>query len=231
MGFREEVIAHFMDEEGLVSGVRDPGKWTSGNGLLYTGIFYTLLCLRREVQPGDMERFKKTVNLCYVDRGSQVFPGLLERNDKRPDLQAHDDYHGVVTASALLNTRHVHDVFAWGYANNWSYNNVDPEKWTFRTWHGRFPGQVAYYTMAARENPGVFGPCVLASKITTNALADPADAGGKILVWLMIEGVKGQHALCDEAGRFWYERMRRDYGSLGALFAKYFGPHHPFATV
>lgn len=214
-----------MDEDGLVTIDRDPGRWSTGNGLLYTGIFYTLLFLRGEALPEDVVRFSKTVYNCW-----QV-PGVLNRNPGRPDLESHDDYIGVMAASYHLNTPHAKIICGYGEKHWWSFNNVDPCKWALQTYHGRFPGLVGYYRMAARKPPGMLQSLMLNAKITASACPSE-NASGKILTWLMTTVLEAENKpYFGDSIELWKARMKHDYKTLNGLFSTYFKPSHPFSQV
>lgn len=227
MTFKEEVLAHYMDSEGLVTTDRDPGKWTTGNGLLYTGIFYSILALSRQADAADVRRFSDAVDPCWVGEHE----GLLERNDGREDLQAHDDYIGVVAASYLLNTPHASKIESYGSKRCFNYNNVKPNEFSFRTWQGRFPGLIGFYRAAAKKEQGLIQKLGFSVTITSNALTSKEYYGSKILAWLRIQVIKQQTFDCRDAIEFWERRFRKDYGSLAALLAGYFGEKHVFARA
>jgi hypothetical protein len=237
MRFKEEILKHYLDVDKLVTIDRDPGKWSSGNSLLFTGLFYTILHKLREATPEDVERFSEAVGLCWEGSKEQAIPGLLERNDGREDREAHDDYVGVVAASFHLGTRHAGDIYAYGKAHFWSFDNVHPGVFSFQNWarnfHGRFPGLVGFYHAGVRQHPGFINNIQLASKILANAYSDKTDIDGKLMTWLMISVLEQTDycALVGDAMDVWNKQFRKNYGTLGKMLAPYFGASHPFSRV
>lgn len=225
MNFKGEVLNHYMDREGLVTIDRNPTPWSTGNGLMHTGVFYTILFLRGEIDESDLKRFTSAVDGCWEGPLEAPIAGLLERNNNREDLQAHDDYH-VMTASFLLGTYHARMVERYGSSHFWSFNNVTPGKFTLQTWHGRFPGHVGYLRLCADKKPGLFQNFLLDQSIGFNVYSK--DATSKILCWLKIQVAKIK-GYCKDSIEFWEEKLVDQFGSMEMVFAQYFGHNHPFA--
>jgi hypothetical protein len=230
MSFRDEVKAHFMDEDGLVTVDRDPkGKWSTGNGLFNLGLFYTALHMMRQAEIPDVINFIATVHNCWHDKNQ---PGLLDRNPGRPDREAADDYDGVCATSFHFNTHQAKAVLEYGRRNWWFYNNENPGKKEFWSLHARFPGRVAFYKACVpSERTNVFDNLGLAAAITANALSPRDAVDAKLRTWLWITVVEGRCALVDDSIRLWKARAKRDYGNLGRLCAPSFGELHPFARL
>jgi hypothetical protein len=228
MSFKEEVLNSYLDEEGLVSIDKNPSKWSTGNGLLYTGIFYSLLALDNKLTAEDIARFAVAVNRCWLDRYGFTYEGLLERNDKREDLEAHDDYIGICAASYLLKTDHAKKIVEYGKQNFWSYNNVEPGRFVLRTWHGRFFGLIGFYKMAANEDPGWLQRKLLKYSIT-GAAAKNDNSGELILMWLKTLVARQYSDEYKMEVGFWKSAITARFGSLTNLFSKYFGSNHPFS--
>lgn len=232
MNFRDEVVSHFMDEEGLVSVDRDPARWSTGNGLLHTGLFYTLLKLRGELDAGtDVGKFDRAVNRCWTDLDGLPVQGCLERNDGRKDLEAQDDYVGVMAASYHLRTQHAGLICLFGEEHGWCYDNQNPLHPALRTCHLRFPGLVGFYRIAAGKSPGWAQIPLLAASILANSFSPKDATTGKMLTWLIVGVVREKNWLIDRAISIWERRMRSQYETLGKLFEPYFGASHPLSTV
>lgn len=228
MTFKDEILSHYIDEECLVTVDRDPsGRWSTGNGLLYTGLFYSILAVTDNLSIEDVRRFARAVEPCWV----YAYKGLLERNDGRPDQQAHDDYIGVVVASYLLNTYHARAVHDFGKAHCWVFDNVHPTKFSLNCWHGRFPGLVGLYRVCAKQDPGFVQEVGLATSIYANALSGKEKFGGKILTWLKVQALKHQATSCMDAVEYWERKLVKDYGSFANVLAGYFGPDHAFGRA
>jgi hypothetical protein len=91
--FRQEVLSHNLESHDLhVTPVKDPGHWSTANGLLYASMFYTLLRLNDCLTDEDRFRYITAVDRCWVRNGDgSIVDGLLNRNFGRPDEQAQDD--------------------------------------------------------------------------------------------------------------------------------------------
>lgn len=230
MTFKEEILTHYLDSELLVTKDRNPSHWSTGNGLLFTGIFYTLLYLRGECTAEDVDRFCMAVTPCWKDDelGNPI-PGLLERNDKRNELQAHDDYRGVCVASLLLNTPHAKAVEAYGSSHFWCFNNAHPGRIGFRSWFGRFAGFPGLVRLCSRKSPGPLQAFLLGSDIFADSQSKAADP--KILAWLSVIAAKfSAQANCLDAISHWENKIAFEFGSINQVFAESFGTEHPFAA-
>lgn len=220
--FKEEVLGHFIDTEGLVTVDRDPGKWSTGNGILFTSLFYSILFVNNAVTPEDFIRFSKAITRCWV--GKNI--GLLERNDGREDLQAHDDYH-VASASYLLKTYHSEAIWNWGKDHCWSFNNQNPQKWSFKTWHARFLGHVPYLYAASYKKLSFMQTLALkfVLKLTSWESADDV-----MKTWLKVQVLKNIEGF-EKSTQSWENILQQRYGSFGKVLEKYFGTNHPFSQV
>lgn len=151
---KEQVLANYLDPDLQITVDKNPGKWTSGNGLMHTGFFYSLCAALDQVTPEDKERFKQCVELCEDPEG------LYDRNQGRDDKNAHDDACGVVAASAMLGCRFHTDVLDHGRANMFIYNNtddrkfitgLDPRQWQWWSFRARFPFEIVWYYLVNKK--------------------------------------------------------------------------------
>lgn len=142
MSAKDEVVQHYVDQDSLVTIDRDPGRWTTGNGLMHLGFFTCLLAGSDELTAADVVRFNSAV------RGCQVAPGLYDRNPGRPDADSHDDANGVVSGSVVCGLPFHRDVLLYGLKHFFFYDNTDQ---TFDGWKDlwalrlRFPFVVLWY--------------------------------------------------------------------------------------
>lgn len=225
MSFKQEVLDHYMDKDLLVTIDRDPTPWSTGNGLLYTGLFYTLLTLRNELTKEDCERFEKAVRGCEVDG----YHGLYHRNPGRTtDLEAHDDYIGIAAGSFFTNTPMAREIWTYGDCNSWCFNNLDPGKKSPNVWQGRFIGIVCFYTMAAKEDPSFFQKLLFNSAIRGSI--DSNNVSGKILAWLQVQVAKKAN-VCPKACELFEQSIVDDFGGITGLLSQYFPAGHPFGQV
>jgi hypothetical protein len=219
--FKDEIKAHFMDEEGLVTKVRNPGHWSTGNGLLFTGLFYSLLGVRGELEPSDKDHFEKAVEACFVNRVTPV----LNRNKGRPDFEGWDDYNGVVAAAFFVGSDIAKDILNYGEANCFNFNNEQPKKFTLRSWFGRLPGFPGHLRLCGKSSPGNLQTLCLLHEFQKGCKneSDP-DAN----TWLRVEVARRASSRFNESIAAWDKSLKKVYGSLGRMFEPSFGSDHPF---
>lgn len=221
---KQEVLDHYLDDDLQVTIDRDPGHWSTQNGLMHTGVFYTILGINNLVEYADKDRFNRAVKACWANG----IPGLLNRNPGRPDLEAHDDYIGVCAASYFLQSMVGTDILNYGENNLFCYNNVHPGTFTLQCWQGKFPGIVGFYRMAANRSPGNFQTLAI---LTNLHLGVKERADQNILMWLMVSVFRSQSSRFNDAIAWWDSELRLKYGTLGNMFKEYFGNSHPFAKI
>lgn len=224
MSFKSEVLQHYLDVDGLVALDREPTRWSTGNGLLYTGLFYTLLALNGELDEEDRARFAKAVARCEVE------PGLYNRNPGRPDWEAHDDYVGVAAASYFLKAPFAGDIVDYGEINEWCFDNTKPGELSLKAYHGRFPGRIGFYYMATGSKPGFFRRVAFSSAVKNDTTETRRDAGEVILRWLQVQVAKDL-GVCPIACEDWEQSFKIAWGDEATLFRVALNaPEHPFST-
>ncbi len=215
MSFRSDIESLYTDKEGLVSKDVNPTEWSSGNGLLYTSIYYTLLKLRNELIPSDVVEFKR------IYTSLQNFPGTFNRNVNRTDLNAHDDLTGLVACSRLIepNRDAAKAVFWHGIKYQGCFNNVDNKR-TFRSLQWRHLDFMSHCFVSA-YNVRIFVPIQLDYIANINL----EDTTSIILAWLQLESLNN-----DDVKLNFQIAIRKKYlDGMRSVFASYFGPTHPFA--
>lgn len=223
LSFKEAIYSDYTDMDGLICTVKNPQKWSSGNSLLYTGIFVTLLFLRKELEQLDCDRFYTAVSAC------EAAPGLYNRNPNRPDFESHDDYIGIAAGAFFTKTRFARDILSYGQDHRYHYDNVNPNDPSLSSWHGRFPGRKAFYYMAAERNPYFWYNFGFNSAIRGAIDLQKENSSDKILAWLQIEVARAQNLFPVLCG-LWDEHIKYTYGHISNLFEVYFPKDHPFIT-
>lgn len=150
---RNEVLDHYIDQDGLLTVDRDPGPQTTGNGLMHIGFFVALCEHFGMLDDRVLATFKKALASCENE------PGLFDRYPGSDTANAHDDYVGVVAGSAILNESEYpayKRVLERGIKEWYIYNNTDDKQfvkgldirnwqwWSFRL---RFPLQILWYNI------------------------------------------------------------------------------------
>lgn len=155
LSVKEEILREYVDQDRQIVIDRFPSKWSTGNGLMTTGLFYTLCSLLGDIDDADRDRFEIAVMLCQQD------PGVYNRNPDRRDANAHDDVVGVVAASVLMNETFHIDVLTHGKANKFIYNNTEdtrftrntlnPTRWQWWSFRLRFPFEILWYYIVNKQ--------------------------------------------------------------------------------
>ncbi len=142
-------IRTWQQPDGLVSNLNYPGPDSTGNGLLYTSLYYIALYNRGELEDRDAKEFQDLVTQCSAHNRS--FYGLLNRSPtKKYEQTAYDDYVAVTLASKLLGLNDLAWVIVnWGNQRRfllfkWLYNNLVPIEFTLQSWMGRRIDAVAH---------------------------------------------------------------------------------------
>jgi hypothetical protein len=230
MGLRDEIAQYRMEGSGLVAPQRWPTPDSTGNGVLYTSIYYALLVLRGEARPEDLTDYFATFGPCF-DR-----PGLIDRSPspfKELDQDSFDDYTGLATASRLMEQdfRYARDILSHGrstgriYFTRWVYNNVDHDRWTARSWLGRQPQFVAHLHFAAGEMPNGF----LQNAWAESTRKCATDSSAALLQWMRVLAYHGGSQACSPAARSWYDDMSKKWGRIGNILGADLGREHPLA--
>jgi hypothetical protein len=226
--FKQEILDHYLDQDLQVTVDRGPSKWTTGNGLLHCGIFYTLLSLSNILDRDDCDRFNKAVFQCWVKSGNITVFGLLNRDAGRPDHEAHDDYIGVCAASFFTHSNVSALINSYGAGNHYSYDNTNPYKFDFGSWHARFPGLIGFYRLSCSLPPGWAQTLMLLAHFKFGASDNAKD---NILDWLMAQVIKRSSSRFNGAIESWEKSLGEQFHSLGDIFAPYFGSAHPFSKI
>lgn len=231
--FKDEVLSHYIDKDFQVTVDRDPTPQSSGNGLFHTAIFYSVLALNNSITALDLLNFRKCVDLCWVGTLDKPILGLLERNDGRPDKEAQDDYH-IATASYLLGTYHAQAIFHFGLLHNFCFNNQKPTEEfsvfafnSYKSWHGRFLGQVPYYSICAGASLDCVSETALKLLIW---LGPPGHSDRAAQQWLKVQAIK-KYGILQDSVKEWEVKALKRFGSLGGMLEPYFGSSHPMSRI
>lgn len=139
-----ELYDHYTDQDRLVTIDKNPGKWSTGNGLMHLGLSHVLFkALNIQTFP-DTYIFKEAVLACEVPNN----PGSYYRNPGRTDDNRQDDLIGVSAGSVATNSTFHKDIeeYAWKNLFIWNLNND-------LTW-GDFLGRHVFRMLALLLNTG-----------------------------------------------------------------------------
>lgn len=213
--------------QGFLTGELHP-KQAAGNSLLFSSEKIAYLHDRNLIIWKDVNDFYDLMKSCQIEFG------LLRRTPAgtpfSEDEEAQDDYIGVSAASYLLNTSHAQEILNYGIRHDFYYSIHGLRDWAI--WFGRYPAFLAHIKWAAGIEPSYFQKFAWAVTIATSGILHPEAQDPWILSWLMIKTMNGRSLLPRLAAAFWNWRMTRQWGTLEAVFARYFGDaRHPLAQV
>lgn len=227
----KEAIKDYRDPSGLVTPELRPTIDASGNGITYTNIYFTELVLKGLARVEDLLDYCKTMDPCF-DK-----PGLIDRSPtefKERDQNSFDDYTWLCTGSKLMRARYAQEVLKYGKSTGrtpftkYVYNNVDHDKWTFKSWLGRQPQFVAHLYFSNNEKP-----CWALRKYWSghmNSVNFDNDVS-VLLSWARaLAYPEGMDDACDIAVINWREELMRARGGMGPVIAAHFKkPEHPLS--
>lgn len=146
-----EIPPHYLDTYGLLH--KRNGERT-GNGLSH----WAWLVQAKSLVPGDYE--DEWTGFCDAMRACGDLP-LLNRAPDDVSLESHDDYVSILCAAPTTSTTVGFKIYNYGRQTRWSFNNVEPGKWTFESWLGRFPHFPVLAKLAATGTLNIFQRAIL----------------------------------------------------------------------
>ena len=217
----------YRDRFGLIHSVpvdkttRNP---STNNGLLYTSEACVIMQLRNVNY--DRRAIVSTIASC------EVKPGLFRRSPTNPqDQEGPDDYIGL---GALAGVCGFHDIGRSilhygrdGVVTN-NYNNVDPNKFTWTSWMGRFSG--ADYSLKARcgEKPNTAEFVIWSAALEFSArdnMGTHSPQDPWLQSWLMVltyEASEFRSNVADAAVTNWWGLLRQRYpGGIKQAMTEY----------
>lgn len=142
---------------------------------------------------------------------------------------SHDEILGLAVFSSVISE----DICDYGRSHLWIFNNLNggldklPSAWI-----GRFPTLVAYiYSRAGKTtwNP-IWHIGVILEFLLANHFTPLGDTSGRCRRMILADHFYREGFLpLKWAARKYLERLQRQYGTVGSLYAIYF-PNHPLAT-
>lgn len=175
---KHEVYMHYRDESGQVTIDHDPGINTTGNGPMHTGIFYTYLYENEIFDTEDDDALDAYVDRITVrDKDGNKISGLIHRSLwKTGELEGPDDYWTMLAVGYHNKNGFPEAHLAYGEANNWVINNLNPGVPTPNAWFDRMPGYVVFVRMCARKTLSIYDKLFLASLLIKSAYDPASDA-------------------------------------------------------
>lgn len=218
----EEAMIPFIDDNYFVK--HSSGN-IDGNADLYTGTYYLIKNRLSGLNQTDKEHFEHSISQIEIE------PGLIQRAYKPDEFEAFDDYIGLLAADYFLKTGFGKRVYEYGKKHLFSWNNLNPKKWTLRGLFIRVPAFYGLLKASAGRKLNFIDDIVFAIDLLLTERDEPGATSGRILDWHKVEVFK-------EAGGIiakWAIAKRNEefavkYPNLmGNVFGVYFNPEYPFA--
>lgn len=237
MSLREDILP-YTDADGLVAPWKVPQghRNGSGNGLLYTSLYYILLTNKGLIGTPERLAFMETIMPC-----ESSIPGVYNRSPVHPDQEGPDDYIGLVAAASILELKSI----CWGILTHgmekpfqlgpiklfFNYCNIAKEVVLHRSsWLGRMPQVVAHIKLACGVQPTFVQKLVWCYSVISSVYAKEDNFDARILSYLLVrnysvggDGIR--NALCDWAVRWFLKRT-----DMSKVMQKAFGEGHPLAV-
>jgi hypothetical protein len=141
---------------------------------------------------------------------------------------SHDEILGI----GRIGKAYAADIVSYGRRHLWVFNNRNRWSDTFRQWQGRFPTMIAFLYSRAGKLPlhpfnhlYAIGEFLLADRKSAHG-----DTSGKCLTFLMADHFyRNGSAPMKWAAKKYLQFLQDEYGTVGRLYAIYFGPEHPLS--
>jgi hypothetical protein len=243
------VWAPYTDRYGIIHNnkVNDHRDPSSDNGQLFTAE----ACVIMELSHVSYDKGKIAAGL----KADQVKPGLYNRSPiDLKGINSVDNYIGLGALAGVCGFHDVaRDILNYGRGGDqasgpaaallagsvgqltdelkqcrtvaYNYNNVEPGKFTFQTWMGKYPAMLVHWKLAAGDQPdpsefGLWGAALILS-------AKKGDQDGWIQSWLMIltyEMSQYHSTVADFAVGQWWTMLHSRYpGGIKQTMTDYLG--------
>lgn len=216
-----EALAPWIDQDGLVGSIPNPGKQSGGNELLETsiGCVMEVVLNKSACDVQFLKNRQMAISLC------QNADGSFDKNPGRPDEITHDDLLGIACASRVCGMQFARSIVKFGENNQWVLSNTGKVYWEAIA----KPWDRAIYKMCATETPCFYETMPLYGNILVDSVA--GDASSHRLTWLASEALDGISPTLDACFSTWKTRMRSKYVTVGRLMSVYYkGQGHPYAV-
>jgi hypothetical protein len=220
-----EAIKDWLDKDNLVGSRKFPEPWSTGNGLLETGIALTIgMKLSGNLDVEVLKRIQSGIDACLVrDEKGNIIRGLFNKNPGRKDEITHDCIIGVVAGSRASGMQFHYDVALFGTVHGWEFCNTGRPYFTAysKPWH------VAFYKFAAGVRPAAYEEILLAAQLIFSAFK--SNVSGLRLSWLMMSTVSKSSTLMEMVSHLFFWQMKKRFKDLSGLMQQYYGnAEHPF---
>lgn len=221
-----ELCAEYSTEDGVML---DRNKIIDGNALLYTAAKISLMQDLGIIGHQEFDTYMHM--LANVEQA----PGLIDRYGKPGDKQQHDDYVGLLAASAIRDSGEFAErVYEHGKSHWYSWNNQEG-RWTLWSFFVRQPGFWATVKAASGKWLNPFDEVMAIGDLLTSV--HTSGASGKLMNYLQYKTYvrkcswKTNPLLRSGCALFKFLYMRRFPKGVKESYSEYFGPDYPFSKL
>lgn len=220
MGFTEELVPYTESDGLILERVKTSDGAETGNGIFNLSLVEVI-----KLRIGESS-VPSVVNFCNVIQKCEVEPGLFYRGPmKKQELEAFDDYVMLCGASYLLNVSFAKEVLSYAQKHTWSFNSLEPGKWTAQTCFGRYPFFIPYVKLSACQPDGLMGECILGTGLIMDSLSKDADT--MLMGWMRVQVLKGR-GVADYSVGIWERALLKKFpNGMQDVASQYYGPAHP----
>lgn len=199
----------YTDGEGLMTPNYNPGPWSTGNGVLYSGM--TAHLLEGANHP----------NKDYIDAitNTEVKPGLYDRNKTRKDKNSYDDHVGASVSGDF----HAERVWKHCITHLGFFNNQEPNKPALWAWHLRRPDVIMFYAISA-NSVFKYPLAILWSILLYFTLQLKISNSGLLLRYFMLSRAITKASCLKHIFKYFLKKV-----DIASVANSYFGYNHPIA--
>jgi len=226
-------FADYWDNNGLLT--PSPRQSSSDNGPLFTSDFYIILKKNGQLTEQDKLDYAQKIESCIGPEGllNRVPVGHLA------SLEGPDDVYGVTDACIELGNTSIPRKLLWDCVKYFgSFNNINPGKWTSRSFLIRQPQLLCAIVNASF--PSFLNPLhwlvrlscaplywVAAISIAISCMGtDIGNTDSRMLAWHLQNNTKKTSILCWLASLVWNKRLANDYkNKMKDVSGIYFSPN------
>lgn len=228
--FEAMKASHHIDEDGMI--LEDPNAGdgpNTGNGWHGWGILSCLLHARNEVVT---EEIRELFFKCYNESVVNGYPGLVHRGPRKTEeLIAHDDIIGFGVTSKYIDSGLMAALaFSHLKSSYGCYNNLEPGKWTARSFQMRHPSVLPALAGSALNGSGLGCAENFMAKAVMVTGSLSSSPRGRIIDWMVykaLEDNKDESVI--RAREQWKQGLFKIFPKgMRDVFSAYHGADHPF---
>jgi hypothetical protein len=201
-----------------------PGE---GNGLLQTGLWYSIKARNGGLQDRDKDAIKRITSRCMHDSHPILWRSPHKKNPD--DDQQHDDYWGWLAACYFAESDFPERFHQFCEDNQWMVDVQQPYHPRIKYLFERFPGFKTFVKLCVHNRKPTPMECIKFALLICFWSIKPNRSDSCMRSYCRIAVASDRSLLCRlVASILWFKRVRKLWGSVGNSFAPYFkGNNHP----